>query len=133
MNVLETIGECAFHRCEQLQTLGQMNALETIGRFAFHRCMGLTELGDMNALRTIGERAFNGCTGLDKFHIPQTMNHVEWAAFDGCPLREVTVASASFQFECRDVTLLSILKRRVHLRYYGVHLRLNARKHFFFS
>ena len=50
------------------------DTIETIGDCAFNRCDGLTSVNIPAKLKHIGARAFNGCSGIKEFKLPDLVS-----------------------------------------------------------
>ncbi|MBO4551966.1 MAG: leucine-rich repeat protein, partial [Candidatus Methanomethylophilaceae archaeon] len=60
------IGDCAFYRCESLNSFSLPEELEVIGSSAFESC-GMTEVSLPYNITSIGERTFSNCMNLTEF------------------------------------------------------------------
>ncbi len=57
---VETIGHCAFSKCNSLTSVSLPDGLQTIGENAFWGCGSLTSVAFQDGLQTVGDSAFSG-------------------------------------------------------------------------
>lgn len=102
---LESIGEYAFMRCDDLTTIELPAGVTELGRgaFAYCRsmssitlpsmyripdellmCTGLMAVEFAGAVTKIGKQAFSTCTKLTGIELPATVNEIESGAFEQC-------------------------------------------------
>ena len=80
---MTSIGDQAFHECENLTDLRIGNNVASIGEYAFYRCMSLKELNIPNSVETIGVCAFLHCQGLTRVVIGSGVRSIGYGAFGG--------------------------------------------------
>ena len=91
-NGLQTVGNCAFYSCANLEKVTFENNLKTIGSSAFASCPKLAEVHIPDSVTTIGTSAFYNCTGLKNAVIGKNVSGIDPSVFGGCTaLAEVTV------------------------------------------
>ena len=83
---VKTIGNAAFRRCSQLQTVtfAEGSALASIGDNAFEGCQKLSSLQLPEGVTEIGRAAFNGCRALKEITIPNGVTELKTLTFGTC-------------------------------------------------
>ena len=81
---VETIGDGAFHGCNDLKTVDLPESLVSIGREAFRWCENLSCVTIPQNVKNIGIKAFEGCKRLESIVVPNTVNKIGDDAFDSC-------------------------------------------------
>ena len=83
---VKTIGNAAFRRCSQLQTVtfAEGSALASIGDNAFEGCQQLSGLQLPSGVTEIGQAAFNGCRALKEITIPNGVTELKTLTFGTC-------------------------------------------------
>ncbi|HBF14579.1 MAG TPA: hypothetical protein DDW30_02630 [Clostridiales bacterium] len=93
---LEEIGQLAFAKCVQLETVMFPSTLKTLEVGAFHGCEALTSIDTLLAdtqVAEIPDWCFWGCVSLKKLTVPARIKTLGIAAFINCSgLTEVTLA-----------------------------------------
>ncbi|MBP3254027.1 MAG: leucine-rich repeat domain-containing protein [Bacteroidales bacterium] len=67
---VRTIGNGAFHCCQNLKTVVMPSSVVYIGYGAFESCVALSSVTLSDSLSVIGEYAFANCDKLEKIHLP---------------------------------------------------------------
>lgn len=80
-NGIETIPDCAFYRCYDLEKVVVPDSVKTIGYGAFCRCVKLTNVILPEGVKSIAEEAFAGCQSLTKIVIPESVEVIGRKAF----------------------------------------------------
>ncbi|MDO5573039.1 MAG: leucine-rich repeat domain-containing protein [bacterium] len=78
------IGERAFYKNENLNTVTMPSRVTSIGDFAFARS-GLSSVNIPEGVTDIGYAAFYHCNNLSDVTIPSTVSHIDLGAFEGTP------------------------------------------------
>jgi hypothetical protein len=91
---ITSIGESAFHNCENLKSVSLPNGVTEIGKGAFYHCYELTSINLPEGLTTIGEGAFEW-TAIADLKLPSTLTTIGWEAFSLCNnLTEVIIPNS---------------------------------------
>ena len=89
---VDSIGDEAFHNCENLAEINIENGLKSIGRAAFSNCAKLTDIDIPKSVNTIGQEAFYYCTSLNDITIQATIDNIAPYTFSGCnSISEITI------------------------------------------
>lgn len=80
---VETIGACAFQRCDQLSSVN-LSKTENIGASAFQSCTSLNSVILSPQLEIIGNYAFSDCSGLQSIALPGAILSSGTGAFTRC-------------------------------------------------
>lgn len=91
---LQTIGDRAFTRCMDLQTVSIPDSVTSIGRDAFSNCHSLTDVTLSAALTTIAAGTFYDCNNLENITIPETVQSIGKQAFANSGLTSVTLPNS---------------------------------------
>ncbi len=78
-----SIGDHAFHECENLKDLAIGNIVASIGDYAFYMCTSLNVLNIPNTVETIGNCAFLQCQGLTYLSLGSGVETIGHGAFGG--------------------------------------------------
>lgn len=78
------IGDRAFYRCSNIETVSFPQTLTAIGNYAFRDCSALVEAEIPDGVTTIGNYAFRGCSSLEAVHIPESALAIGSYAFQDC-------------------------------------------------
>ena len=90
-----SIGESAFHHCENLTSVRISNSITSIGYEAFYMCHSLKTVNFGNGIITIGERVFCSCESLKSISLPNSVTSIGYGAFGGCTgLTSVTIPNS---------------------------------------
>ena len=79
-----SIGQFSFESCSKLRSATIGDSVTSIGKGAFSGCTVLTKVCIGNAVETIGDIAFGGCTSLPSIYIPASVISIGNSAFDCC-------------------------------------------------
>ena len=91
-NGITRLGNCAFARFSNLQTILLPDSLINIGEQCFSMCTSLTNIKIPNSVKTIKSFAFGGCTNIETITIPNNVTNIGDYAFKGCTnLKEITI------------------------------------------
>ena len=74
----------AFRYCATLQSIQLPSTLESIGEYAFYRCENLTEIIIPDGVSALGNRAFEGCSRLIEVTLPGTLETIYNYTFFEC-------------------------------------------------
>lgn len=89
------IGDRAFYRCSDLNSVTTPNSVTTIGANAFSECYGLTSIIIPNSVTNIGEGAFSSCIYLTSITIPYSVTTIGKWAFSYCVgLTSITIPNS---------------------------------------
>ena len=69
---------------EFIEHKGENIPVTTIGDYAFHGCNNLTSVVIPNSVTTIGDYAFSGCSSLTSVVIPSSVTTIGYSAFSDC-------------------------------------------------
>lgn len=83
-NTVTTIGQSAFHYCNNIDSLYIGSGVTTIGDYAFFHCLSLHSLVIPNSVTTIGQSAFQDCLDIDSLYIGSGVTYIGAEAFRGC-------------------------------------------------
>ena len=83
-NPVMSIGDSAFKRCENIESISIPDGLENIGDFAFKSCKNLESIMIPNGVRSIGKEAFYGCNLLEEIVIPASVTSIGNSALAYC-------------------------------------------------
>lgn len=83
-----TIGDYAFHCCENLESVTLPSTLESIGKNAFSYCVKLKEIIMPDSVLTLEDNCFY-YSGLEKVHLSTGLTAIPTNAFYGTQLRSV--------------------------------------------
>ena len=89
---LRTIGSDAFYSCTGLRTIIIPDSVKSIGMGSFGDCSKLTVARFGTSLERVGMYAFNECVSLESVALPATMVYIGEYAFSDCS----ALKSASF-------------------------------------
>lgn len=79
-----SIGEHAFDRCCNLESVTISNSVTHIGDNAFWGCNNLASITIPNSVASIGVGAFAGCSGLTSVNLGNSVKSIGNNAFNGC-------------------------------------------------
>ena len=112
---VETIGNRAFDRCENLKSVILPSSIKSISDGAFASCISLSQIELKDGITNIGTYAFRGCSALEAINIPSTVTSIGECAFYGCKsLTEVTLSDGLKEISwdtfanCEKLTLIVI-------------------------
>lgn len=89
---IESMGDEAFFKCEQLTTLKLGEKIKTIGDDSFKECSQLREVTIPDSVTSIGSRAFLECTSLTTLKLGEKIETIGAGAFKKCSqLTNVTI------------------------------------------
>ena len=91
-----SIGRRAFGDCTSLTNITIPNSVIEIGWHAFYDCASLKSITIPNSVISIGGCAFNNCTSLTSVTIPDSVTSIDYSAFVGCTsLTAINVATGN--------------------------------------
>lgn len=90
-NTVTSIGDKAFMKCRNLQSVNIPNGVTSIGENAFSYCVSLQSVTIPDSVTSIGEGAFSICSSLKSVTIPSTVASIGAAAFSNCSSLESIV------------------------------------------
>ena len=91
---VSSIGDYAFYRCDNLDSINIGNSVSNIGYYAFLGCRSLTSVTVPNSVINIGNSAFGRCSNLASIIIPNSVTRIENSAFQYCSsLVSVTIGN----------------------------------------
>lgn len=82
-NGVTSIGEYAFYECTALASADMPNSVLTIGENAFRKC-GFIKLPVMNGVTTIGDNSFRLCSNLASIVLPDSVESIGDSSFHEC-------------------------------------------------
>ena len=83
-NSVTSIGSYAFDNCDSLTSVTIGNSVTSIGSYAFDNCDLLTSVTIGNSVKIIGDAAFNDCSSLTSIAIPNSVTSIHTFAFARC-------------------------------------------------
>lgn len=87
-----SIGEGAFHSCDNLESIIIPDGITSIVRFAFYSCDSLTSITIPDSVTKIDFRALAYCTSLESITIPKRVTNIGEDALSGCSsLKTITI------------------------------------------
>ncbi len=114
---LAVIGEHAFFGCASLTNLTLPMTVHTIGSGAFNRCSALKSVTLSENLRCINDYLFFGCEKLVEVKLPSKIRYIEGSAFEGCKaLKNINIPDSveyigEYAFsDCKSLTKISLGK-----------------------
>ena len=109
-NDVVTIGSHAFEQCgTSFTSLTMGNSVVTIDEKAFMNNSGLTTVTFPSTLQTIGKNAFYGCTKISSLTIPSSVTSIGDYAFGGCSLIAYIIAEPVTPPSTEESTFISIV------------------------
>lgn len=79
-----SLGDSAFQRCSNLETISFSNQMTSVGAFCFFECHKLLLSEFPDTISTIGARAFQGCEKIDITKLPNSITSIGDFAFYAC-------------------------------------------------
>lgn len=102
------IGNYAFSRCYNLNSVTIPDNVISIGHYAFRNCYHLLPVTIPNSVISIGEQAFSSCERFTSIKIPSSVTTIGSRAFWGCKgLREFIVDENNPHYSSKDGLLLN--------------------------
>lgn len=112
---METIGDYAFSRCNNLTEIILPSGIKTIGEGAFYTCKALTDIHLPDSVTAIGEHAFSDCTALKSIIIPEKIRSIEHFTFAECTSLTTIILSGNLTsigdwafYECNTLTCITL-------------------------
>lgn len=119
------VGERAFFRCTDLQTIEIPESVQRIGNYAFYLCLDLTSVTMGDGVKSIGRSAFHDCCSLRLITLSKNLTSVGVSAFQGCSsLTEILLPDGvrslgdGLFFSCSALTSLVVPDGAVRLDWY---------------
>lgn len=119
---LMEIGDWAFSRCNNLESVSLPDSIRYIGMGAFNRCYNLKSITIPSGVTTIGDAAFEDCESLTSLVIPSNVTTIGEFAFSNCISLEsiliyanVTSIEAKTFYACKSVKSISIYSSTVKI------------------
>lgn len=109
-----SVGNNAFHRCQEITSITIPNSVRSIGYGAFYECERLTSVVLPEGITSIGYDTFSGCISLTSITIPSSVTSIGGNAFSNCTsLKNISipakVRSIGFGAFCGCKRLTSII------------------------
>lgn len=109
------IGNSAFEKCRNLQSVILPDSLRIIGSFAFYECTQLTSIVLPDGVESIERDTFAGCTWLTSVVLPSGLKEIQQEAFTGCisldsidlPNSLQSIGASAFR-ACESLTAVTI-------------------------
>ena len=96
---VKSIGQLAFHPCDNLQHIVIPESVTDIGNGAFSDCNSLQSITIPNSVKIIRQFAFFQCNGLHHIVIPESIIFIGDLAFSNCQsLQSVTLPNTIIKF-----------------------------------
>ena len=83
-DAVNSIGNCAFFRCDNLISVTIPESVTKIGNDAFNGDNGLTTINIPSSVKSIGSYAFKDCSGLSSIFIPESITSIAAGVYFGC-------------------------------------------------
>ena len=93
---VKEIGECAFSKCDSLESVIIPVGITMIRRETFRHCSSLTSVSIPDSVKEIGEKAFFQCKELPSLTIPNRVTKIGPDAFADCPGLTVVCGEDSY-------------------------------------
>lgn len=90
-DTVQTLGEAAFYRCSNLQTIKLSSKLTKIPKYAFEENSNLTAITIPEGVTKIGEQAFYNCRKLNEITLPTSLREIEKEAFYNHSAKEIRI------------------------------------------
>lgn len=81
---VETISECAFMGCENINSIILPETVTVIEQSAFSGCKKLSDIKIPASVKIIGDKAFNACSSIKEIVIPDGILEIGLSVFAGC-------------------------------------------------
>ncbi|OON93392.1 MAG: hypothetical protein ATN31_06340 [Candidatus Epulonipiscioides saccharophilum] len=81
---ISSIGDRAFYKCMDIQSISMPYKVKSIGSEAFLSCRNLTKVSLSHKLKSIGTRSFFNCTKLTEIIFPKGIKEILDEAFGDC-------------------------------------------------
>ena len=89
------IGEAAFFKNTQVNSIVIPSSVKTIGLAAFSQCRGLKSITIPNSVTSIGENAFSMCSNLTSITLPDSITEIPSGIFGDCfRLESITIPNS---------------------------------------
>ena len=82
-NGVNHIGDYAFYRCYNVQSVQIAESVSSIGTNAFGRCSSLSEITIPESISSVSESTFEKCNNLTTVYLPRNIN-ISYKAFADC-------------------------------------------------
>ncbi len=87
-----SIGDEAFERCGNLNSITLPNTISRIGKFAFYQCLEMTSVNIPSSVIEIDEQAFRYCWKLTTIDLPNSVTKISDGVFMDCQkLENITI------------------------------------------
>ena len=102
------IGDHAFYRHKELQSITIPESVTHIGNNAFEECVSLTSLRIPKGVTCIAHEAFANCTALMSVTIPESVTKIGYDSFWGCTVltsitvRDIRLDKAAIRELCKE-------------------------------
>ena len=123
---VETIAECAFFGCGNLEEIVVLDGVVSIEESAFAECTGLKHIVLPNTLQIIEDSTFESCESLQQIRIPQGVTELGDHVFNGCrslasaELPEGLTKIGAFAFnDCENLKDLTIVESVLEIGEYA--------------
>lgn len=114
-NSVTSIGEGAFNFCNSLTSITIPDNVESIRKLTFYHCEGVKSFTIPDNVTSIGEQAFEGCKSLTSIIIPNNVTSIGKSAFHSCDnLKSVTIGNSVTSlgekafYKCKSLTSITI-------------------------
>lgn len=87
---VESIPDCAFSDCVNLETIKLPESLTTLGRWVFRRCFNMELESLPSSMKVIGEGAFEKCSRISWESLPESVTKIDQGAFCDCTSLRLT-------------------------------------------
>ena len=114
-NSVTNIGKCAFQLCQKLESITLPNNIEILEEWVFSSCSCLVSITIPNSVKRIKREAFYSCTSLTSITIPDNVTSIGSSAFNSCSsLASVTLSHGITEIDmgafqdCSSLTSITI-------------------------
>lgn len=91
---VETVGDYAFFKCNNLTKIDIPDTVTTIGLHCFQNCAYLKEINLPDSISALGDYAFWSCISLSEINLPKNIDSIGYNVLSGCTaLKKLVIPS----------------------------------------